>query len=76
MKKISEPTEKVNVYNYPTESKNTFSYITLEYTENSKITESTPIYFYTLSSELKALATIIGEAQTAIINLITKNTNK
>lgn len=76
MKTINKPTGKVNVYNYPAESKNTFSYITLEYNEiydnnsSSKLIESAPIYFYTLASESRALATIIGEAQLALVNLI------
>ena len=76
MKTISKPTGKVNVYNYPAKSKNTFSYITLEYKEiyhdnsGSKLVESEPIYFYTLDLKTKALATIIGEAQLALVNLI------
>lgn len=68
-------TGEIKIHNYPTDRKNTLSYITRIYEEktindiNSKYVEGNPIYFHQLDDYNLLLAKMIGEAQ----NLLVKN---
>lgn len=71
---IWEDTDKIKVHNYPA-SKNTYSYITRVYREFKKDgfgwkeVEGEPIYFYDMTHEQLALASIMGQAENALTRI-------
>lgn len=72
---IWEDTGRIKVHNYPSSSRNTFSYITRVYREIKKDSlewkeiDGEPIYFYDMTYEQVTLAMIMGQAEKALNNI-------